>query len=117
MGVFEEGWKAMQKEKHDENVRRANLDAERHTIAEGISGEFVSFMNTIQQYHNISPSVEGSHVILRVKTTSHALDITCDGADAFKVSDQQDGQAGQDVLNKEMMVRRVLEWWEKRGRG
>lgn len=57
-----------------------------------------------------------NRVILRVKTTSDTLDITCDGIDAFKVSDPQGSKSGQDVLNTKMMVRRVLEWWEKLGR-
>jgi hypothetical protein len=41
------------------------------------------------------------------------LDITCEGVDAFAVSDAADPQFARAGLSKKMMARRVLEWLNK----
>jgi hypothetical protein len=102
MGIFEDEEQAMLREKE-----------ERFKRTDSIMADLVSYINT-GKATNFSPTVEsGNHIILRLSTTSHMLNIICEGVDAFAVSDAADPQFAWAGLSKKMMARHVLEWLNK----
>jgi hypothetical protein len=113
MGIFADQAKQMREERIAESKKEANLQIERHKIAQRIMTEFIEDMNN-EQFISVSPPPQqGNTVTIKVKTSSNSLTITCHGEDAFTVFGPGNRQLGQgQVLNKVIMARTVLGWLE-----
>jgi hypothetical protein len=108
MGIFDDEAREMYKEVQDAIQKKAELDAAQYAVTNSISEDLVSFIG-VSQLKDIDHTVQGNRINLRFRT--RVLDITCEGAEAFNVSDAENPEyGGITTLTKKAMVRRVIKW-------
>jgi len=110
MGIFEDEEKAMKQEAEDENRRMAALELELRELAQHIRDDLQSYARTNERT-DIDLNAQDNHVTVRLRASSDALVINCEGPDAFKVLGLKTGTAP--VLDQKTMVREVLNWLQK----